>query len=241
MELNGATLVRVPTSLDDESVRGFQSALRRARSDSAGVVVLQGSAPALFCRGLDLSALHDVDGVARSLEQFAHCLRAIRAMDKTVVSVVAGEAKGGGVGIAAAADAVLATPAATFALPELLFGLTPAIVLPYLAERVSVQKLRWLALSSRAIDAHTALRLGLVDEVADEADAARTLAAWVRRLTRLDGGVVSLCKRMTMARPDVASNDGVALTADRLRDPEVRDRIARFLDAGEPPWRTGTS
>jgi len=237
MELTDAVTVRVPAVLNASTVQVFRVALHQAvAGNDSRVVVLRGSEAGVFCRGLDFGAASNGHEPSGTIEEFAACLGMIRMAPKPVVSFVEGEAIGGGVGLAAAADGVLATLDATFALPELLCGLAPAIVLPYLAERLTMQKLRWIALSSDRLDAQTAFRLGLIDRVESADRCHAVLRSWISRLARVRGDAGAAWKRATVTPPAQGSTEGVRLTIDRLRDPAVRDRLRRFVETGEPPW-----
>jgi enoyl-CoA hydratase/carnithine racemase len=171
------------------------------------------------------------------VESFAACLEAIRKGHKPVIGLVDGEAAGGGVGLAAACDGVLATTEATFTLSELLFGLTPAVILPYLAQRVSLQKLRWMGLTAGSITGQEAVELGLADAVCPPEKAPAILRSWIRKLRRIEPNVAGTWKRMTIQSPLPGSKDGVEVTVERLRDASVREKLRAFLESGEPPWK----
>jgi len=237
MELKGAALVCVPATLNRASVLALRDALARASADpGVCAVVLRGSDAGVFCRGVDFAALAAGEDPADATELFAACLLEIRRCSKPVICLVDGNADGGGVGIAAAADAVFATPDASFALPELLFGLAPAIVLPYLAERLSPQKLRWLALSTNRLDAFAAADLGLVDQVAPPDRCGAAIESCISRLRRAHPDAAAAWKWMTLAPPPVGSHDGVGSTLRRLCSADIVERLRRFAEDGEPPW-----
>src|SRR5438477_5999325 len=88
-----------------------------------------------------------------------------RSNGKVTLAVVDEQALGGGVGLAAVCDYVLATERATFGLPELLLGLVPATIFPILLERMPPQRARRLALLGHTQNAAQASASGLVDEV----------------------------------------------------------------------------
>jgi polyketide biosynthesis enoyl-CoA hydratase PksH len=238
MELS-ATVVQVPPVLNRSTVSELRDALERAVTDSAtAVAVLEGRDPTIFCRGLDLAAMSDEQGARDALLDFSACLHTIRMAPKPMLAFVQGEVLAGGVGVTSACDGVLAEPAATFALTELLFGLTPSIILPYVAERVTPQRLRWMAMIAQPVDAEEARRIGLVDRVCHADHSERALRSWIRRLNRLDRDVVSAWKGTVIESSARAPYYGVDVTLDRLRNPNVRDRVRIFLETGEPPWRT---
>jgi enoyl-CoA hydratase/carnithine racemase len=235
MELKDATLVRVPKVLNYGTVRNLQSALEEALGDTSRVIVLKGEEH-VFCRGLDLNASIAETDPRPSVESFAACLETIRSLAKPVIAFVRGEAAGGGVGLAAACDGVLASTDARFTLPELLFGLTPAVILPYLAQRVNLQKLRWMTLRAVTLTAEEAVELGLADAVCPLERTAAMLQSWVRTLRRIQPKVVSEWKDMTMQPPLPGSKDVVELTVERLSSSHLRATIRTFLETGEAPW-----
>jgi enoyl-CoA hydratase/carnithine racemase len=237
MELRGATLVHVPAALNRASVSAMRDAIAGASADSGSrAIVLRGSNPRTFCSGVDFVALAAGEDPAEAVEAFAACLQSIRRCSKPVICLVEGNADGGGVGIAAAADLVIATSDASFALPELLFGLTPAVVLPFLAERVSLQKLRWLALSSDRVGAFAAVELGLVDRVEPADRCVPAIESCLKRLTRVSPDAAAAWKRSTLTPPAIGSSDAIETTVRRLRSTETIERFRRFVEDGEPPW-----
>ena len=108
--------------------------------DGLRVLVLESRAPGSFCAGMDLQGLSGAaSDPGAAMAAYASCLRRLRALRGVVVAVVDGAAVGGGVGLAAAADIALASERASFALPELTWGLMPAMVLPVLREGAKFQ------------------------------------------------------------------------------------------------------
>ena len=230
-------------SLDGEGLDALERALAHAEEAShCRALVIRGT-PTVFCRGVDVRAvLQDAEGDhPASVAAFARCLGRIRGMSPVVICVVDGEAKGGGVGLAAAADLAIAGPEATFSLPELRVGLVPAVILPVLRERVGAARVRWLALTGASLNAREAERIGLVDEVVEtERTVERTIDRTLRRLLRARPESVGALKRLirdtaTLAL-EPAMQAGVERTAKDLNDPEVLTAL-RGLAAGDlPPW-----
>jgi enoyl-CoA hydratase/carnithine racemase len=236
MELTGATIVPVPQAINAETVRNFRLALESAQDDKASSVIVLSGGDLIFCRGMELNGSSAEENLRESVESFALCLEMIRTGTKPVIALVRGEAVGGGVGLAAACDAVLATAGATFTLPELLFGLTPAVILPYLAQRVKLQKLRWLVLTADTITSEKAAEIGLADTVCPPEKVSGIMRTWIRKLRRNDPKLIGVWKQMTIDAPSPGSTDGVEFTLERLGDPSVRDALHSFLATGELPW-----
>jgi polyketide biosynthesis enoyl-CoA hydratase PksH len=207
----------------------------------APLIVIEGGAEA-FCEGLDLSLLsaegRSADG--HVLRQFAALLDEIARLDRPVVALVRGAASGGGVGIAAAADVVVATPDATFALPEAVIGLIPAVVFPHIARRTGVAAARRLAVSTAPIDAEEARRLGLVDEVSADPD--RVVAALARRASKLDRRALAEIKSLAAAHfmPGAYLDDAIARFERLASSAATLERVRRFAN-GDTPWSEAES
>jgi enoyl-CoA hydratase/carnithine racemase len=158
-----------------------------------------------------------------------------------VVCLVQGEVKAGGVGLACACDIVVATEAASFELGEVLFGLIPANVLPYLLLRLPPQKARCLVLGSTRVAAAEALRLNLVDELLpSSALAERRLREIFGRLLRSSPRALSQAKDFTAALIGKTPGQAAALARRRLlrllRDPQALQGVKAFRDGDLPPW-----
>ncbi len=206
------------------------------------VLVLEGT-PGVFCGGMDLgvATTDPSDGIRDLTVAFARCLDRMRRLDQAVLCVVDGEAAGGGVGLAGAADVTVATASSSFALPELTLGLTPAVVLPILRERMAPQKARWWALSGARLTAAEAARAGLVDELVPHAEEAeRTVSRIVRGILRRSPEAVASWKRLFDETAALDRAGALALGAERTRralcSESVRNAIRGWLDGAAPPW-----
>lgn len=225
---------------------GLMASLRLLleREDSAPLVVLEGENK-VFCEGLDLEAWASPEGDSDSndttraeiaLSHYSALLAAIEQTPRPVVAVVDGAALGGGVGLAAACDLVIASPRASFSLPETVMGLIPAMLFPTLARRIGVAQARLMALGGVPMGAEEAHRLGLVDEIAPDLEMA--LARRARRFARSDPRAVRAIKSLVAmhfcAPPDYNADAALRCTV-LLSSRETRARIARFAE-GRAPW-----
>ncbi len=228
------------TRLDPESIDRLALAFE-CESD-ARVIVLEGVSGS-FCEGLDVEALVTAESDTRRhvsgsefLRRFAGLIECIQQTPQPVIALVDGPALGGGLGLAAAADLVLATPRASFGLPETLLGLIPAVIFPTVARRIGVSKARLLALGAQTLSARAALEAGLVDEIVDDLE--ESLNRYAKRLSRMDLRATGQLKNLVARyfQPPTGYLDAaVAGFHDLLSTPETQLRIDRFT-AGETPW-----
>ncbi len=228
--------------LDGDGLDRLHQLLDDAESQQCRVMILQGQA-GQFCKGMDLRFLtqHAGEDLSRRLESYARCMARIRDANHAVVAVVDGDAMGGGVGMAAAADYVIATSRAVFAFPEVVLGLIPAMVLPLLCQRMPLQKARWLALSGSKVKAAEAFTLGLVDHVAEgPIEIEQRLKAVIKQMLRANPRSVAKLKRFAteVANLDCAEalQMGAEHTAKDLLELETIAAIRGLLANESPPW-----
>jgi methylglutaconyl-CoA hydratase len=142
-----------------------------SRRDEARALVLQGVG-SFFCGGADLEWMRDSVGLSE--DENRRDARLLQAMFEALVSIpvpsialVKGGAFGGGVGLLAACDTVIAENGSRFCLSEARLGLVAAVISPYLSTRLSHAFMRRWALSARLVGAEDALSAGLLDRVVD--------------------------------------------------------------------------
>lgn len=222
-----AELVELPATLDRESLRRLRA---RLEAPSESRVRVLGGGGEVFCRGMDMAALDGLDRteIEAGLLDYVACVLAVRTSGSAAVAVVDGAAFGGGLGLAAACDVVVCSPAARFALPEALLGFYPAIVATLLAERLTAQQVRLLALRAESIDGTEALRLGLADALADSNRFSKTVRRECIRLRRaLPSAVAAIRAEITQASALEASlRQAAARTFEMTETDAVRGLLA---------------
>lgn len=233
--------IPLPATLSVASIDGLLTSLDAAAADTdARVWALVGTA-GTFCRGMDLAGMSK-EGADPSLGlgKFADCLSYLRRAPRPTIAVIDGDVLGGGVGLAAACDVVLASEKSTFALPEALFGLLPAAILPVLVERMPPQKARLLAILGHSHNAAWARESGLVDEVVAVEDMDRTVRRMARDLGRVAPqrvvGLRSWVHELGQLGAEAAVAHGAKMTASFVHEKAVRETVRRFVEEGTPPW-----
>jgi len=236
-------------ALSDEMVAGLAGLLERVTADlEARALVLSGSG-GHFCAGADFgrflelmqgAAGHADDPIAHYNRQFGALLERLAALPVPTVAVVTGVAMGGGCGLAAACDRVIAADNATFAMPEVTLGVAPAQIAPFVVRRAGARRARWLMLSAARIKAPEAHAAGLADVVAPTAELRAALEADLRLLAAAEPAALRATKRIvtrTLEEPLAASLDAAAHEfAGLLRHGAAREGIAATRERRAPGW-----
>jgi polyketide biosynthesis enoyl-CoA hydratase PksH len=208
--------------------------------EQATAVVVEGL-PDVFCLGADFRQIHDqVESGARdrgSAERLYRLWLRLATGPYVTLAHVRGKVNAGGVGFVAACDIVVARPDAQFSLSELLFGLFPACVLPFLVRRIGPQKAHYLTLMTRPIEAPQALAWGLAD-VLDE-DSEKSLRLHLRRLRCLSKPAIARYKQYAAGlngQLHEAMPLAVAANQALFSNQETLAAIHRYVETGRFPW-----
>jgi methylglutaconyl-CoA hydratase len=197
-------------------------------------VVLAGDGPS-FCAGADIewmraSANLDYDANVADATALRRMFEAIDACPAPVIATVQGHALGGGVGLVACADIVLAHDRALFAFSEVKLGIIPAVISPFVLRKIGESAARRYFVTGERFDAQTALRLGLVHEVTKDLDTA--LARVIYELRTAAPRASRAAKRLVLDRPDGVET--ARLIAERRASPEGQEGQQAFLAGGRP-------
>lgn len=221
----------------------FDMVQKAIHSNDCRIIVIEGS-KGVFSRGMDFRYIIDNrDEIVNSssfTKVYADVLMLLRDSPKPVISVVDGEAIAGGLGIVLACDIVLASSNSIFALSEVLFGLIPAYVLPFLLERVSLKKARFMVLSSQKFTAEAMYYSGIVDEVIDQSQLQKRLRDYLKRLLFSNPEALCLVKRYSDNIFENKLRDSL-IEAERqlndlLSDKSKIDAINSFQNGDKMPW-----
>jgi methylglutaconyl-CoA hydratase len=192
----------VGNAYDGDMIQGLLDTMD-ALSAHAGlrVVLLKGNGRH-FQAGADLAWINAVRGASprenmRVSRATAEAVDRLNRLPVPTVALVQGGCFGGGTGMIAACDVVIAADNAVFSIAEVRWGLTAAIILPQLADAVSVRQLRRYALTAERFGAAEALRIGLVHQVVPLDRLAEAGEQMVVRL--LENGPVAMAETKAIA------------------------------------------
>jgi methylglutaconyl-CoA hydratase len=227
-----------------ETRNAFDAALIAALAEAfvdvgtVRAVVLAGAGPS-FCAGADVewmraSAELDYEANVADANALRRMLEAIDGCPAPVVAVVQGHALGGGVGLVACSDIVLAHEHAVFAFSEVKLGIIPAVISPFALRKIGESAARRYFATGERFGAETALRLGLVHEVTADLDGA--LERTLEELGTAGPRAARAAKRLVLDRPN--GPETARRIAARRTSTEGQEGLNAFL-AGRTPGRPG--
>ena len=237
----------VGNALDPSLIDGVKTALAKAASDDAVRAVVLTGAGKHFSAGADLNYMKSMRG-ASAAENEADARRtqavfaAVADSPKPVVARVQGAARGGGVGLLAAADVVVASEAASFVFTEVRLGIVPAIIAPFVVARTGMALARRLFLTGESFGAADAAAFGLVDHVTSPDALDATVDRVTGDLRRAGPQALAEVKRLLADIALAAPADVATLTARRIAalraSEEGQEGMAAFLEKRPPRWLT---
>lgn len=261
------TLARPATrnALDAEAIEALAAAFLAFAGEPADrlrAVVLAGEGPA-FCAGADVAWMRAALGMSRDENEadalgLAGMLAAIDACPVPVIARVQGAALGGGAGLCAVADVIVAEAGAKLGFPEARLGLIPATIAPFVVRRIGEGQARALFATGQRIDGREAHRIGLVhrvtegeaalDAAVDEIiaailaggpEAVRAAKALVREVAARQGRA-GQTEAGAAGNEDLAAGDLAAMTArvlaERRASEEAREGLAAFVERRPAAW-----
>lgn len=235
-------------AFDEALIDRICDEIGRLSSDThVRAIVLTGAGSA-FCAGADVAMMaraadnpsNDNKDDARRL---SHMLQSIYTAPVPTIAFINGPTIAAGIGVACACDIAIAADHATFAFSEVRFGLTPAVISPYVIEAIGARQARRYFLTGEKFDCETALRLGLVHAVAPAARLDNMLNAIVTDL-RLGGPEAQnetkdLIRNVSGRPIEERLIEGNANRIARIRSgDEGREGIAAYLEKRPPTWVT---
>jgi methylglutaconyl-CoA hydratase len=202
----------------------------------AGAVLLTGDGPS-FSAGADVEWMRS--SVDLSFEEnIADALR-LRAMldaidncPAPVVARVQGHALGGGCGLVACCDVVVAEPSALFAFSEVKLGIVPAVISPFALAKIGTSAARRWFVTGERFTAEVAMRIGLIHEVADDLDAAgETILGEL-----LSAGPDATRAAKRLARAAHSAEETAQLIAKHRTSAEGQEGLRAFLEKRKANW-----
>jgi methylglutaconyl-CoA hydratase len=219
-----------------ESVAAAAAELRAVVLAGAGKTFCAGGDAAWMAQTIRYTEAENL----RDARALSDMFRAIDDLPLPVIGRVQGAAMGGGAGLAAVCDIVVAESDSTFAFSEVKLGLVPAVVSPFLLRKVGQSAARELFLTGARFPASRAYQIGLVHAVVPAADLDATVARYVSELATGGPEAMAAAKRLIKTVAGLGPDDAAALTAGaiatRRTSPEGQEGLKAFLSKRPPRW-----
>jgi len=228
-----------------ESLRELETLVARLNEDrDIYAAVLTGAGGKFFSAGADLNTFHGDRVRARHfIARFGAAFEALMNSRFVTIAAINGYAMGGGLECTLACDLRIAEAHAQLALPEPAVGLLPGgcgtQMLPWLVGEGWAKR---MILANERVDAQTALRIGLVQEVVEKGKGLEAATALADRVATLSPRALEYCKGLIHnARNGISGRAGLALERERFMDlfdhADQAEGVSAFLEKRKPEWK----
>lgn len=214
--------------------------LAEAVDDAAvRVIILQSAVPGLFCAGADIGEMlekaHDADWRAANQAAIERTQHDLARADRPVIAFIDGDCVGGGCGLALACDLRIATPRARFGITPAKLGLVyPLHDTKLLVDLIGPAQAKRILFTGQLIDAQEALRIGLIDMIAEEPDSlAATIATVSAHSVRESKKAI---RRILDGQADEDAQSR-ALFAEAFTLPDFQEGVSAFVEKRKPDFR----
>lgn len=215
------------------------------KMNNVRVVVLRGRGKS-FSAGADLVKMLEVSklGYEQNLidgYKWANCLSSIAGSSKPTIAIAIGNVFGGGNGLLAASDIVIADENTIFSFSEVRIGLAPSTILPYILTRVTQQKAKYLMITGKRFDPTEAYYHGLVDFFVSSGELEAFLDTTISDILKASPSGIKEIKRLVMKLKHCSTIDEINdLTANSIAtlktSEETQEGIIAFIEKRKPSW-----
>ncbi len=226
-------------------LRATFETLSREGPEALRGVVLAGTG-SVFCAGADVDWMRSAAGMSvedneRDAAGLHAMLAAVDRCPAPIIAGVQGAAIGGGMGLCATADIVVATIDTTFGFTETKLGIIPAVISPFVLAKIGESHARALFATGQRFDAERALRIGLVHEVVDDEGALDVRVEELLGELRSAGPTAAraakaLVRELRALNPEEARQHTIRHIAQQRTSAEGQEGLGAFLDKRPPDW-----
>jgi methylglutaconyl-CoA hydratase len=250
-ERTGATLritlnrPEVRNAVDEQVIAALTEAARMAARDTTlRAIVLSGAGKA-FCAGADLSWMakavaYTREENRRDAEDLARMLETLDTVPLPLIGKVHGAALGGGAGLVAVCDIVIAADDATFGFTEVKLGIIPAVISPYVVHKIGPSASRELFLTGARFSARRARRIGLVHQIVAPSELDDAVETSLREIETSGPAAIAAAKALLKEISGSRSADVIGLTTTRIAEQRVsregQEGMRAFLEKRKPEW-----
>ena len=212
---------------------------------SVRVAVINGAGQ-VFSAGGDLAWMARMVGFSheenrRDAEVLAGLYHRLNTVPVPLIGQVHGAALGGGSGLAAVCDVVVAERGCLFGFTEVKLGILPGVISPYVVAKIGQSAARELFLTGAKFSASRAREIGLVHAVVDAPDMDAAVRRYVDQFLSSAPGAIAASKAIIPKVAGATSDEITAMTAQAIADlrvsPEGQEGLRAFLEKRRASWR----
>lgn len=212
--------------------------------DATRVVVLSGNGKS-FSAGADLGWMKDQAGLSqeenkKGAEYMARMFLRIARCKKPVVGRIHGHALGGGSGLTAAVDIAICTEDCLFGMTEVKLGIVPAVISPFLLQKIGAGRARTLFLTGERFDGKEAERIGLVHRAVPAEQLDEAVDKVLKDLLSAGPAAVASAKDLIRSVEHLALEGAIPVTANWIAElratDEAKEGFSAFLEKRKPNW-----
>jgi isohexenylglutaconyl-CoA hydratase len=235
----------VKNAMNSQMVLEITAVFEALRDDRSIRVVVLSGAGGTFCAGGDIKEMAasfqagELDAT-RSVAALDVMLRTVNEAPQVVVAQVEGAAMGGGFGLVCVSDIAIASTEARMGLPEVRLGLVPALISPYVIQRIGLTRARELMLTGRRFSGELARDYGVVHEVCLPEDVETRVNAVLAEIRQCGPNALAACKQLIFAvsgkELDATAEFRAHLLSELRRSDEGMEGMMAFAQKRPPQW-----
>ncbi|MBM3772052.1 MAG: hypothetical protein FJW27_12360 [Acidimicrobiia bacterium] len=235
----------VRNALNDELIAELEHWANRVRGDRAVRVAVLAGAGSCFCAGADLAWMaktvtYTQDQNIADAEALTRMFGALDSLPVPLIGRVQGAALGGGSGLAAVCDIVVAEQPAVFGFTEVKLGIIPAVISPFILAKIGRSAARELFLTGMRFSAAHAREIALIHRVVPSDALDDAVESYVAEVTTGGPEAVRAAKSLIREVSESPADQIAGLTAGaiatRCVSPEGQEGLRAFLEKRKPAW-----
>jgi methylglutaconyl-CoA hydratase len=237
----------VHNAMNEQLIAELSEALHTIQSTTDYHVCVLQSRGETFCAGADLHWMQRSIHFSKEENKqdsalLAQVLQQLHDLPIPTVAVVQGNTFGGGLGIIAACDMVIAADHAKFCFSETKLGLIPAIISPYIISAIGERAALRLFLTAESFSPWDAKQMGLIHEIVPKEDLQISAEKMIAGLLRNGPAALRACKDLirkqnTISNPAALQQYLINTIADLRVTPEAQEGLQAFLEKRPPKWQ----
>jgi isohexenylglutaconyl-CoA hydratase len=232
----------VKNAMNGQMVLDLIAAFESLRDNREVRAIVLSGAGGTFCAGGDIKEMAAIiqGGMDEQAGLLDKLLRLVNQAPQVVIAKVEGAAMGGGFGLVCVSDIAIASADAIMGLPEVRLGIVPALISPYVIQRVGLTRARELMLTGRRFDGDKAKVYGIVHEVCLPNDLDPYMENIYEEIRQCSPNALAACKQLifrVMDQPlDATINERANLLTELRHSDDGMEGMMAFAQKRKPRW-----